>query len=69
MKRSIVIVMLGGTNFLLNYLFIFFKDLTTYDTAKHFVLRNSGLKDSYITHALARFVKRGFLLKIHCKKS
>ncbi|XP_065063128.1 mitochondrial uncoupling protein 4-like isoform X2 [Rhopilema esculentum] len=28
-------------------------DLTTYDSAKHFILRNTSLHDNYVTHALA----------------
>ncbi|XP_074647924.1 mitochondrial uncoupling protein 4-like [Tubulanus polymorphus] len=28
-------------------------DLTTYDSAKHFILRNTQLKDNYMTHFLA----------------
>eukprot|EP00112_Aurelia_sp_Birch-Aquarium-sp1_P016134 Seg3632.1 transcript_id=Seg3632.1/GoldUCD/mRNA.D3Y31 product="Mitochondrial uncoupling protein 4" protein_id=Seg3632.1/GoldUCD/D3Y31 len=27
-------------------------DLTTYDSAKHFILRNTSLEDNYVTHAL-----------------
>lgn len=28
-------------------------DLTTYDSAKHFILRNTSLHDNYVTHALS----------------
>jgi len=28
-------------------------DLTTYDSAKHFILRNTSLQDNYVTHSLA----------------
>ena len=35
--------------------FVNLADLTTYDTAKHLILRHTNLKDDYFTHALSRY--------------
>lgn len=34
--------------------FVNLGDLTTYDTAKHLVLKHTNLKDDYLLHAMAR---------------
>lgn len=31
-------------------------DLTTYDSAKRFIINNVGIPDSHLTHTLSRFV-------------
>ena len=42
-------------DFIRSYFYDFFLvDLTTYDSAKHFILRNTSLQDNYVTHSLAR---------------
>lgn len=38
----------------LSVLFFSFLDLTTYDTVKHFLLRNTPVEDNSICHGLAR---------------
>jgi len=35
---------------------VFWLDLTTYDTAKHLILKKTSLKDNPVTHTLARCV-------------
>lgn len=35
--------------------FVNLGDLTTYDTAKHLILKHTKLKDNYFTHALSRY--------------
>ena len=36
--------------------FVNLGDLTTYDSAKHLILKHSSLKDNYFTHALSRYL-------------
>jgi len=40
----------------LRLLFCLWLDLTTYDTAKHLILKKTSLKDNPVTHTLARCV-------------
>lgn len=44
--------------------FVNLGDLTTYDTAKHLILKHTILKDDYFTHALSRYSYKPFT-KIH----
>jgi len=49
-----------------NVLFLFsfsFSDLTTYDTAKQFILRNTRLDDNAFVHAMSRYTTCGLCIK------
>lgn len=44
----------------------FITDLTTYDTAKHLILKHTSLHDDYKTHALSRYVSIAHRTCVYC---